>query len=127
MPRGRPGGNPDALIPWKKGQSGNPGGRPKAIREVTELARQQTPLALAALTRIATSGKSESACVAAATALLDRGWGKPAQTIEATVHQQDDPAQLTYEQLLAIVQGRQPQLEAPLIEHVVDDEGDGER
>jgi Family of unknown function (DUF5681) len=105
---------------WEKGKSGNPAGRPKAMREVTELARQSTPVALAALHRIASRGKSESACVAAATALLDRGWGKPAQTIEATVRHMDDPAQLTYEQLLAIVQGRPP--EPLMIEHVAEEE-----
>ena len=67
--------------PFEKGQSGNPGGRPKVVAEVRELARQRAPEAIAALVQIMTEGKSEAARVAAATALLDRGWGKPTQPI----------------------------------------------
>jgi hypothetical protein len=47
-----------------------------------ELARQRTAVAIAALERIARKGKSEAAVVSAATALLDRGYGRPAQTME---------------------------------------------
>lgn len=70
-------------IPWKPGQSGNPGGRPKMVKEVVELARSATELAIKTLIEIA--GKSnapESARVAASNALLDRGWGKPVQAME---------------------------------------------
>src|SRR5665213_3741032 len=70
-------GNPN----WKKGQSGNPGGRPKAIVEVVELARTHTEQAVTTLAHIAKVGKSEAARIAASVALLDRGWGKPAQVI----------------------------------------------
>jgi hypothetical protein len=61
-----------------KGQSGNPGGRPKADGEIRELARQHTVMALRTLREIAEHGENESARVAAANSLLDRGWGKPA-------------------------------------------------
>lgn len=64
-----------------KGKSGNPGGRPQGVEEVQELARKYTPEAISALARIAQKGKSESASVMAATALLDRGWGKPGQSV----------------------------------------------
>src|SRR5215510_12936646 len=67
--------------PFEKGQSGNPGGRPKAVEAVRELARQHSPEAIEALVKVMTEGKSEAARVAAATALLDRGWGKPTQPI----------------------------------------------
>src|SRR5262245_29160466 len=67
--------------PFEKGQSGNPGGRPKVVAEVRELARQRAPEAIAALVKVMTEGKSEAARVAAATALLDCGWGKPTQPI----------------------------------------------
>ena len=71
-------GNPKA---FKPGQSGNPGGRPRGVAEIRDLARQHTGTALNALVKIATAGKSESARVSAATALLDRGYGKPTQPI----------------------------------------------
>lgn len=63
------------------GQSGNPGGRPKAVAIVRDLARAQTDVALSALVEIATAGTSEAARVSAAQAILDRGWGKPTQPI----------------------------------------------
>ena len=37
---------------WRKGQSGNPGGRPKARIDLQALARQRTPEAVATLVRI---------------------------------------------------------------------------
>lgn len=69
-------------MPFKKGQSGNPGGRPKADKRLKELAREKTELALNTLIAIAENGKeSASARVAAANAILDRGWGKPTQAV----------------------------------------------
>jgi len=66
---------------WKKGQSGNPGGRPKEAQEVKELARLHTEAAVRRLVFWMKS-KNPKASVAACTALLDRAWGKPAQTAE---------------------------------------------
>jgi hypothetical protein len=45
------------------------------------LARQHTPAAIAKLAHIMEKGKSETAVIAAASALLDRGWGRPTQPI----------------------------------------------
>ena len=45
------------------------------------MARQHTPAAVAKLAHIMEKGKSEQACIAAASALLDRGWGRPTQPI----------------------------------------------
>lgn len=73
-------GNPSGL--WKKGVCANPGGRPKGLQEVRELARQYTASAIKTLVHICEKGKHERARVAAAETLLNRGWGKPLQTVE---------------------------------------------
>jgi len=72
---------------FNPGQSGNPGGRPKGLAEVRELARAHTTLAISALAEIAAHGSSEAARIASAIALLDRGWGRPAVSIE--LHEPD--------------------------------------
>lgn len=65
---------------WEKGQSGNPGGRPKALREVEEAARQHTVNAIATLAAVCGDEKQPGAArVSAANALLDRAWGKPTE------------------------------------------------
>lgn len=76
-------------MPFQKGQSGNPGGRPKAEVQVRDLARQHTEAAIKALVA-ALAAKQESTRVSAAQALLDRGWGKAAQIIAGD---QDNPVQ----------------------------------
>ena len=69
-------------MPFEKGQSGNPGGRPKVIAEVKELARAHTGEAIKTLVSIMTNHKAAPAArVSAANALLDRGYGKPLQHI----------------------------------------------
>jgi hypothetical protein len=69
------------LKPFKKGQSGNPGGRPKEVAEVKALARAHTTTAIETLVKIAESDKAtDAARVSACIALLDRGWGKPDKT-----------------------------------------------
>jgi hypothetical protein len=73
-------------MPFKKGISGNPGGRPKkteTLLEIEALARQYAPQAMEALVKIAMSGKTDSARVAASIAILDRAFGRPRQTLEA--------------------------------------------
>lgn len=65
---------------WEKGQSANPGGRPKRLAEVEELARSHTTTAINALAAIVKNPKQHaSARVKAAEVLLDRGYGKPRQ------------------------------------------------
>lgn len=70
--------------PFAKGTTGNAGGRPKLpddVKHVRELAREYTAEAIAALAGVMTGG-SGPAKVAAANALLDRGWGKPSQPVD---------------------------------------------
>jgi hypothetical protein len=80
---------------WKQGQSGNPDGRPKrpatieahrTITDVKAAAREMTPKALATLEQVMDDPKAPPAArVGAATAVLDRAWGRPTQSIEGQV------------------------------------------
>lgn len=71
------------LRPFRKGQSGNPGGRPKLPRTIVELARERTEEAMRTLIDIAGYEKAPpGARVSAASAILDRGWGKAQQSID---------------------------------------------
>ena len=67
---------------FKKGESGNPGGRPKVIGEIRELARMYVPDAVAELARLALKAESETARISAIRELLDRAYGKPMQSHE---------------------------------------------
>jgi hypothetical protein len=68
---------------FQKGQSGNPGGRPKEDPEVKLLARQHTKEAVERLVYWMRS-ENPKASVTASQALLDRGFGKPAQSVQVT-------------------------------------------
>lgn len=62
-------------------------GRPKGAKhaktlEIEAAAKRYAGDALKALLHVATKGESEGARVAAAVALLDRGYGKPRQAVE---------------------------------------------
>ena len=68
---------------FKPGQSGNPAGRPKEIGHLRELARERTEEALGTLISVmADEAAPASARVAAACAVLDRGYGRPIQATE---------------------------------------------
>lgn len=68
---------------FKPGQSGNPSGRPRRAQAVEELARS---FASAAINALAASLGDPRTRVAAAVALLDRGYGKPRQSHEFNHH-----------------------------------------
>jgi hypothetical protein len=89
--------------PFQKGLSGNPGGRPRGLGDVQELARQQSPEAINTLAKIMQDQKAAPAArVAAANSLLDRGYGKPTQPIAQTLAK-IDPSTMSDEELAAIV------------------------
>jgi hypothetical protein len=97
-------GNKKNLKLWKPGQSGNPGGRPKILIEVTQAARERTMAALETLDTIMHSAQASAAArVSAAVAILERGWGKAPQTM--TVRRDGELRDLSDAELIAIASG----------------------
>src|SRR5947207_1194539 len=77
-------------MPFKPGESGNPRGRPKQAladgRSLADVAREYTVEAVETLAAIMRNQQSPAGARAdAAGKLLDRGWGKPRQEIDATI------------------------------------------
>ena len=67
-------------MPFVKGKSGNPGGRPGNLMKVREMAAKHTKKAVDTLVAMLDS-ESDKVKVAAAEALLDRAYGKPTQPV----------------------------------------------
>ena len=61
---------------FKRGFSGNPGGRPKDEYKVAELARSYTVEAVETLVDLMRHSRDDRVRATASQALLDRGWGK---------------------------------------------------
>jgi hypothetical protein len=81
------------------------------LRDIIDLARSHAPEAIETLAQIITNLETPPAArVAAANAILDRGFGKPKETIGATMR---GP---TLEELVMESYLLQKQLEAPTIE-----------
>lgn len=68
-------------MPFVKGKSGNPSGRSKADLSIRDAARIHGAAAIAKLVELLGCDDRRTA-LAAAQALLDRGFGKPSQSIE---------------------------------------------
>ncbi len=65
---------------FRKGESGNPGGRPKMPADVRQALEARAPEAVAVLVGNL-KHKDPRVAQAAAVAILDRAWGKPAQAL----------------------------------------------
>lgn len=70
---------------WQKGgASPNPGGRPREVGDMRELAKAHSAEAIETLAEIMRDKDAPPAArTAAATALLDRGFGRPATNVDA--------------------------------------------
>jgi hypothetical protein len=80
-----PNNNPSGAGGFKKGQSGNPGGlRHRHIGDLSREARRYAHLAVGTLVKICRKGIERNQ-LAAARELLDRGYGRPLQMIDASV------------------------------------------
>jgi len=98
-------GKPNPGRKFQPGQSGNPGGQPKAIVEVTAAARALTTEAINTLKRVMLNEKATaSARVSAAVAIIERGWGKAPATI-TLLRGDAELKELTDAELTAIAAG----------------------
>ena len=95
--------NEENLIPYKKGQSGNPNGRPKGSKNRSTIAKKwlqamqeaENPLTLESeelsqedLITLALLKKAAEGDVNAYKALMDSGYGSPVQQVEQTILEQ---------------------------------------
>jgi hypothetical protein len=102
--------------PFKKGQSGNPGGKSKAKESLADIARNATPEALKIMITIMRSEKASFAVRAyCADKIIDRAYGKPAQQNNVMIGTaQRSIRELSDAELMQIIErGR---AEPPLIE-----------
>src|SRR5271154_2422298 len=95
---------------WRKGQSGNPGGRPKARIDLQALARQRTPEAIATLVRIMRNTKNLMAAKGAAEILLAYGYGRPQNVVTFDTEHGDTP---THIQVSFVSPGKVPPNDDP--------------
>ena len=80
----------DSSGKFQKGFSGNAGGRPREIGAVRDLAQEYTVEAIESRVEIMRSQEAPPAARAtAASAVLDRGWGKPHSTSDVKLETVD--------------------------------------
>ena len=80
---------------FKPGVSGNPGGRPREIGQVRELARLRTEEAIDVLSTIMNDKDAPPAArCRASEALLDRGWGRAGQPVDLAVDDSREPPEV---------------------------------
>ena len=88
----------------RSSQSGNPGGRPKALQSVTELARAETEDNIKTLVAVRDKADApEGTRIAAANALLDRGWGKPGVMVFQHIEEKRCATDWSDEELVAFL------------------------
>lgn len=88
-----PNPNTEGLKKFKKGQSGNPKGRPKKLPQLDELladvlGEEKDGIEAAKAILMALRAKATKGDVRAAEVLLDRAYGKAKQVIDANITEQ---------------------------------------
>lgn len=100
------------LKPFKKGQSGNPKGRPKKIPELNVLladvlGEQKGGIEAAKVILMALRAKATKGDVRAAEVLLNRAYGMPKQAIDMKAEVETvDVSQLTPEQMEKLLEAK---------------------
>lgn len=107
MPRRRP---DNAHRPWKKGESGNPNGRPpktEEMRTAEALARDHTEAAIKTLADMMNNKKTPPNVRAKCAEILTaRGWGNPKNTTDIKVSH--TPREMTTSELYAALSQANP-------------------
>src|ERR1700730_898191 len=106
-------GNPTGKGGFKKGQSGNPGGRPKELKGIQELARSHAEMAIETLAKIAKDGQSEASRASAANSLLDRGYGRPAQFVSGDTERFRSALEMSDDELATTAAGGGDGVDSP--------------
>jgi hypothetical protein len=70
------------LEPWKPGQSGNPGGKPRVLAEILAMGHSNTPAIMQRLIDAALHSADAAVWIPAAREVLNRTFGKPSQQVE---------------------------------------------
>jgi len=91
-----PNPNKENLKPFKKGQSGNPNGRPKKLPELDKLladvlGEEKDGIEAAKVILMALRAKAAKGDVRAAEVLLDRAYGKAKQSMDIAVSEKKIP------------------------------------
>ena len=73
---------------WKPGQSGNPKGRPPKLVDISAMAREYGPECVRKCVALMRNSPDERVQFAATKELMDRGYGRPTQAVEATEREQ---------------------------------------
>lgn len=95
--------------PFVKGQSGNPSGRTKADKTITQLAREAAPDALRTLVKIMRDPKMPpGARAVAADHVINRAYGKPPQLNTVNAEQFKRAVEMTDDELARIAAGAEP-------------------
>jgi hypothetical protein len=94
--------NKENLKPFKKGESGNPNGRPKKLPELDKLladvlGEEKDGITAGEVILKALRAKASKGDVRAAEVLLDRAYGKAKQTMDVSVSKKNLPEWLNEE------------------------------